>query len=108
MDMLHNVSAMQPEELDVHVEPDFDDGPDVALENCFSKFSQLTSRSTTCTQGMLDDISHGMHEDIGTQTFNSWYSEGTRAVDEERAFPPNRLLHTYHTERMQAFMQAGP
>ena len=109
MDILHNVSCMQPNDLfcEEPCDQELDLGADDLLfTTCDCKPSHLSKRSTMCTSSPALDL-----EEIGTQTFDSFLSHGTVAAetDHEHVLPPNRLLHEQHNVRMNAFLTAaGP
>lgn len=106
MDILHNVSCMQPNDLfcEEPCDQELDLGADDLLfTTCDCKPSHLSKRSTMCTSSPALDL-----EEIGTQTFDSFLSHGTVAAEtnHEHVLPPNRLLHEQHNVRMNAFLTA--
>ena len=107
MDMLHNVSAMQPDDLfcEGPCDEELDFGADDELFPALDcKPAHLSKCSTMCPSSPACDL-----EDIGTRTFDSFLSHGTVSAetDHEHVFPPNRLLHEQHKVRMRSFLTAA-
>ena len=109
MDLLHTVSATQPDELFESDEaPCF---PDTVCRGNLTpddKHADLgvASCSTTDTRRELydhGDLSDGEDDFISRK--NSFYSHGT-AEDWDHTLPPNRLLHDHHNAKLRAFLHA--
>ena len=107
MDRLHSVLTAQPQDIELVEEVDNLDPLRLAeIHSGCDKQKSLASRSTTCTQGMLDQMTDVDVEDDGTQSFNSSFSVGEGAsVDHD--LPPNRLMHDQNDARMKSFMKAA-
>ena len=103
MDILHSVSAVQPEEHALDEEPCNPEADLIAPEG---KQSPLDSRSSTCMPPILEEMILDCGDgDAGTDSRHSFFSRSW-ADDAEHNRPPNRLLHDHHNIQMKGFLKS--